>query len=436
MGRLNYSYDSRYLFTFTIRRDGSSVFGKNTSKYGVFPSVALGWNISRESFMESNSDWLSNLKLRFSYGKSGNEAIDSYQTISTLESLSTVFGGLTNIALRCGVLGNPNLEWETTTNFNVGLDFGLFNQRINGTLDIYHSNSDGLLLKRNLPKMTGYSYTFENIGKTANTGVELTLNTHNIQTSDFAWDTSIVFSWNKNKIKDLYGDGKDDIGNRWFIGEPIGVIYDYTQVGIWQEDEIAAGLHEQWDPTAKAGDYKLADLNKDHKITEADKSVLGQTSPKWTGGLTNTFSYRNFSLSVFIQTVQGIMRENNDINITKDEFGRRNLAKDYQYWTSENRNNEWSSLNKNSNPHGYGVPRKANYTRIKDVTLSYVFPQNLLSKANISGLTLYVSGRNLVTFTDWFGWDPESDQVKRGSNNWDINYPLTRSFVFGVNLSF
>lgn len=436
MGRVNYSYDSRYLFTFTVRRDGSSVFGKNTSKYGVFPSVALGWNISREAFMERTSNWLSNLKLRLSYGKSGNEAIDSYQTVSTMESLSMVFGGLTNTALRNSVMGNGDLEWETTKTFNFGLDFGFLNQRISGNLDVYRSNSDGLLLERSIPTITGYSSVWQNIGKTANTGVELTINTHNIQTRDFNWNTSLVFSWNKNEIKDLYGDGQDDIANKWFIGQPIGVIYDYTQVGIWQEDEIEAGEHLNWDPVAKAGDYKLADLNGDGQITEADKSVLGQTSPKWIGGMTNTFSYKNLSLSIFIQTVQGAMKNNTDIGIATDELGRRNLPKDFQYWTPENQNNEWASLNTNNNPHGYGIPRKCNYTRIKDITLSYTFPQKIMDKVGLGGLTVYLTGRNLATFTDWFGWDPESRQITRGSTNWDINYPLTRSFVFGVNLSF
>lgn len=438
MGRLNYSYDNRYLFTFTVRRDGSSVFGANTSKYGVFPSIALGWNVAREAFMEKSNDWLNTLKLRLSYGKSGNEAIDPYQTITTLESQSTVFGGMTNTVWRNGVLGNADLTWEETKSFNVGLDFGLFNNRISGTIDFYRSTSSDLLLQRSLPYAIGYSSTWANIGETANRGIEVTVNSHNIQSGDFKWDTGIVFAWNKNEIQDLYGDGQDDVGNNWFIGSPVQVIYDYVQVGIWQEDEIARGDHLKWDPQAVAGSYKLADLDGDGKITaDGDKKVLGQRAPKWTGGLTNTFSYKNLSLSVFIQTVQGQMAYNNDINIARDELGRRNLPKDYQYWTAENRNNEWASLSeKGSNPHGYAVPRKAGYTRLKDITLSYVFPQKALDTIGLGGLTVYASGRNLATFTNWFGWDPESRQIKRGSDNWDINYPLTRSFVFGVNLTF
>lgn len=436
MGRLNYSYDSRYLFTFTVRRDGSSVFGANTSKYGVFPSVAIGWNIAREQFMNLANKWLDTMKLRISYGKSGNEAIDPYQTITSLSSVSTVFGGSTNTAFINSIMGNSNLQWETTKTFNVGIDFGLFGQRINGNIDFYHSNSDGLLLRRSLPYATGYSSIYQNIGKTSNTGLEVTINTHNIKTKDFRWDSSIVWSWNKNKIKDLYGDGEDDLGNRWFIGHPIGVIYDYKQVGIWQEDEIEAGVHLNWDPVAKAGDYKLADLNGDGKITEDDKTILGQTSPKWTGGLTNTFYYKDFTLSVFIQTVQGMKKNNTDIGIVTDELGRRNLPADFEYWTPENKNNEWASLSLNCNPHGYGIPRDASYTRIKDVTLSYQFPNSLVNRIGLGSLMLYVSGRNLYTFTNWFGWDPETRQILRGSNNWDVNYPLTRSFIFGINISF
>lgn len=446
MGRINYSFDSRYLFTFTVRRDGSSVFGSNTSKYGVFPSVALGWNLQNESFMEASKEWLSNMKLRLSYGKSGNEAISVYQTISTMAAKQLPFGGSAHTALITNVMGNNNLTWETTKSFNFGLDFGFFNQRFSGTLDVYRSQSNDLLLKRNLPKLTGFSSVYTNLGETSNRGVELTLNSRNIQSRDFTWETSLVFSWNKNKIEELYGDGLDDLGNKWFIGEPIGVIYDYKQVGIWQEDEIAAGLHEKWDPTAKAGDLKLADINGDGQITaEKDRVIQGQTSPKWQGGLTNTFTYKNLSLSIFVQTVQGAMKNNTDINIARDELGRRNLPADYQYWTPENRNNEWASLNVNSNPHGYGYPRRCQYTRIKDVTLSYTFAPSLTEKLRIGGLTAYLSGRNLFTFTDWFGWDPESRQIVRGSeqydamgnyvSSWESNYPLTRSFVFGINLT-
>lgn len=446
MGRINYSYDSRYLFTFTVRRDGSSVFGAN-NKYGVFPSVAGGWNIARENFMEPSNDWLNTLKLRLSYGKAGNEAIGVYQSRVKMESGMLTMNGSSTAALWPNeLMGNNDLTWETTKSFNAGLDFGLWNNRLTGNVDVYFSTTNDLLLKRNLPLISGYNTVYSNMGETANKGLEITLNSRNIATKDFSWNSTLVFSWNKNEIKDLYGDGQDDLGNKWFIGQPIGVIYDYVKVGIWQEDEIAAGLHENWDPVAEAGDVKLADLNGDGKINDEDRKVQGQTTPKWIGGLTNTFTYRDFSLSVFIQTVQGVKKNNSLIGIAGDEMGRRNTTTEIGYWTPENQSNEWRSLRKNSNKHGYGFPTDAGFTRIKDITLSYNLPQHVIHKAGLGALQMYVSGRNLFTFTDWIGWDPEARQVGRGGSSWDdtrgervydsSNYPMTKSFVFGINVTF
>ncbi len=436
MGRLNYSYDSRYLFSFTVRRDGSSVFG-DSNKWGVFPSLAVGWNIANEAFMQPMQSWLNTLKLRLSYGKAGNEAISSYQTLSKMDTNSLAMGGSTvSVLYPNGRLGNSGLTWETTKTFNVGIDFGILNNRINGNLDFYLSRTTDLLLQRNLPKVSGFSNVYANMGETRNKGIELTVNSKNIVTKDFTWGSSLVFSWNKNEIVDLYGDKQDDLGNRWLIGQPIGVIYDYTKVGIWQEDEIAEGKQLNWDPIAKAGDIKLADLNGDHKIDDSDRRVLGQTSPKWIGGLTNTFTYKNLSLNIFIQTTQGIMRNNALIAMAGDEMGRRNTTTEIGYWTPENKSNEWRSLGKNSNPHGYGFPQSGSYTRVKDMTLSYTFPERLVKAMHIGGLQVYASGRNLFTFTDWIGWDPESTETQRGWDSYENSYPMTKSYVFGINLTF
>ncbi|WP_321372328.1 TonB-dependent receptor [uncultured Draconibacterium sp.] len=438
MGRLNYSYDSRYLFTVTVRRDGSSVFADGM-KYGTFPSVALGWNIRHESFM-ANAEKITNLKLRLSYGKSGNEAVSVYRTFTTMADRQIPFGGSTNIAMVTDRLGNGDLSWETKESLNLGLDFGFFNNRINGSLDLYTANNSDLLLSRKLPSASGFGSVTANIGETSTKGIELTLNTVNVATADFKWNSSIVFSNSKSEITELYGDGLDDIGSGWFLGEPIGVIRDYKKVGIWQEDEIANGDHLDWDPVAKPGDVKVADISgpdgvPDGVITDDDRVILGQTAPKWTGGLTNTFAYKNFTLNVFIQTVQGAMRNNHHIGMASDEIERRNSFADIGYWTPENQSNEWRSLNKNSNPHGYGFPVKNNFTRIKDITLNYDVPQHMLDKAGISALSLYLSGRNLYTFTDWIGWDPEERSDGRGWGNWTVNYPSVRTVVFGINLT-
>lgn len=436
MGRLNYSYDSRYLFTFTVRRDGSSVFGAD-NKYGTFPSVALGWNIANEKFMEK-VEWLNNLKLRLSYGKAGNEAIGVYETLAKMSNAALTMDGQSATALYpSSRMGNSSLGWETTKTFNIGIDFGILNNRINGNIDFYTSTTTDLLLQRNLPKISGYSNVYMNMGKTANKGLEITINSKNIVTKDFTWGTNLVWSWNKNEIKDLYGDEKSDIGNRWFIGEPISVIYDYEMVGIWQKDEIERGDHLKWDPQAQPGDVKLRDVNGDGKIDpNDDKTIQGQTTPKWIGGLTNTFTYKNLSLSIFIQTVQGLKRNNSLLAMASDEMGRRNSTTEIGYWTESNPSNEYRSLSKTSNRWGYGFPCDASYTRIKDVTLSYQFPAQITNMLHLSALTIYASARNLATFTSWKGWDPESDITQRGWGGYENNYPMTKSYVFGLNVTF
>lgn len=429
MARVVYSYDSRYVFTGTVRRDGSSVFGANTSKNGVFPAAAVAWNVSNESFMKS-SKVVNNLKLRASYGRTGNEAVPVYRTITADNSVRFPFNGISTIGVTTNILGNENLKWESTLQTNVAADFGLFNNRINGTVELYDSRTSGLLLSRSLPVITGYSQILDNIGKVANKGIEVTLNTRNVDQRNFKWESTIVFASNKNKIVDLYGDGKDDLGNRWFIGQPIRVIYDYEMTGVWQTGEDAS----RQDPGARPGDLKFADQNGDGRITDpADRRILGQTAPKWTGGFTNTFRYKDLSLVVFVQTAQGITKNNADLNYA-DESGRRNTPAEIGYWTPTNGSNEFQSL-AYTNPRGYGYARNGSYTRLKDITLTYNVPARFLEKAHIATLSVYLSGRNLKTYTNWIGWDPENNFSTRGSGDWTNNYPQTRTIVLGANIS-
>jgi TonB-linked SusC/RagA family outer membrane protein len=428
MGRINYTYLSRYLLTVTARRDGASVMGGNTNKFGVFPSVAVGWNISNEEFMKGLNVFNA-LKLRGSYGKAGNEAIGVYRTITTEGTNRYPFNGSSIIGVLASNLGNGNLHWETSKTLNVGVDFGILRNRINGSVDVYSTDTKGLILTRNLPIITGYSNILDNLGETKNHGVEVSLNTQNVISGNFKWETSLVFATNKNKIVDLYGDRKSDLGNRWFIGQPIGVIYDYKMVGVWQEGESTKG----WDYGAKPGDLKFANINGDTVINANDKMILGQTAPKWTAGLTNTFHYKNLHLNIFIQTAQGAMK--NNVTLTyADEAGRMNIPKETGYWTAANKSQTRPSL-AYTNTRGYGYPSDNSFTRIKDVTLSYVFSQQLLDKMRLSSLTIYASGRNLYTFTNWIGWDPENNYSFRGSGDWTNNYPLTREIVFGINVS-
>ncbi|RYZ57809.1 MAG: TonB-dependent receptor [Chitinophagaceae bacterium] len=380
MGRINYSYDSRYLLTVTARRDGSSVFGANTSKYGVFPTVALGWNLHNEAFMRGVTA-INSLKLRGSYGKTGNEAVTINRTQTTASTVRFPFNGVSAIGVLANNLGNADLRWEETKGLNVGIDFSLFKNRISGTVEGWRTTTEDIILNRSLPIITGYSSILDNLGKLQNTGFEFSLNTQNFNGSAFRWET---------------------------------------------------------DPSAKPGYIKFRDLNKDGKIDANDRSILGSRLPDWTGGITNTFHYKDFHLSVFIQTSQGGLR-NNGIYSYADEGWRINLPSEIDYWTPTNPINDRPSFSDGALGHyrslGYGFPKDASYTRIKDVTFSYTMPQSILGKLKLASLTLYASGRNLHTFTDWVGWDPEQDYTFRGSGDWENNYPPVRSFVFGANIT-
>ncbi|MBO9732821.1 MAG: TonB-dependent receptor [Chitinophaga sp.] len=442
MFRANYNYDSRYLFTATIRRDGYSGFGAN-NKYGVFPSVAAGWNIQQEKFMAAIPT-ISQLKLRASYGKSGNQAVGAYRTLTRLNTANYVYDGVTSIGLVPNTLGNPNLKWETTAGLNVGIDFAILHDRLSGSIEGYSTRTSDLLLSRKIPAINGYSSVYDNIGETANKGLEILLNSRNIQSDNFSWQTSFNISFNKNKVVALYGDNKDDIGNNLFIGKPMLGIYDYTMAGIWQ-----VGEDSKIDPGAKPGYIKFKDLDNNGKIDAADRSYLGTQLPKYVAGLTNTFRYQNFTLNIFIQDVHGALRPNNILD-NRDQAGIINLPAEIPYWTSDNKINTNPALFY-TNPKGYKYAQDASFARLKDVTLSYNFDKHTLQRYKISNLQVYISGRNLATFTKWQGYDPEtapstlatSGTTKdlrlangQGPDQQSSNfYPLNTTIILGVNIS-
>ena len=433
MARINYSYRNTYLLTLTARRDGYSAFGANTSKYALFPTIGVGWNISNEKFMESISA-VNNLKLRGSYGKTGNEGVNPNQTETTDATNLYPFNGLSTIGAVPNILGNANLHWESSITTDIGLDFAILANRISGTIDYYSTDTKGLLLHRRIPLITGYSDVWANLGETTNKGIEVSLNTTNIQSKDFSWKSAIVFASNKNRIVDLYGDKKSDVGNGWFIGQPIQVIYTYKKLGVWQANEA----DEAAKFNAKPGDLKFADISgadgkPDGKITGDDRTILGSPQPKWTGGLSNTFTYKSFALKIFIQTVQGVLKYNNQLNWV-DLAGRRNMPAALTYWTPENNNNVMPALSY-TNTVGYGYPSNGSYTRLKDVTLTYKLPERVIKNSGLGGLSVYLSGENLYTWTSWIGWDPEVNYIARGGQNFETNYPLERTIVLGVNIT-
>ncbi|MCD8137568.1 MAG: SusC/RagA family TonB-linked outer membrane protein, partial [Parabacteroides gordonii] len=346
MLRLNYNYANRYLFTATGRSDGYSAFGTN-NKYAFFPSLAAAWNISSEEFMESTNNWMDMLKIRLSWGSNGNQAIKAYQTLNRLKLTNYIWGDkgttVNGVILSYNSIGNPNLKWETTKTVNAGVDFSFFNSRLSGSIDFYVSNTSDLLMSRTVPIMNGYNSIMDNVGKTRNKGVELALNSVNMENKDFRWSTSYNFSLNRDKIVELRGDGKDDITNKWFIGEPVKVYYDYNVVGTWQEDDNFLNADgKEIQKGAKPGHAKLEDVDGDGTITAKDKKIIGSKLPSFTMSLGNTFTYKDFTFSFLLNGVFGAWKEMIDYNFDRWS-SKYNYISGMDYWTPKNPTNAMTS---------------------------------------------------------------------------------------------
>uniref|UniRef100_UPI00321633B1 TonB-dependent receptor n=1 Tax=uncultured Draconibacterium sp. TaxID=1573823 RepID=UPI00321633B1 len=431
MGRINYNFANKYFFTATGRADGYSGFGEN-NKYGFFPSVALGWIPTQESFFQ-NSEALSvidYLKIRASLGENGNMGISPYQTLDNFAKREYVYGDneTTVNGVVISTIGNPDLKWESTISFNLGLDYAILDNRISGNIEFYKSQSKNLLMQRQVPVMNGYTSIWYNVGKTENKGFEFNLNTVNVRRGDFEWTTNFNFSVNRDKIVELRGDGNDDLANKWFVGEPLRVHYDYNMIGIWQKDDDIANSHM---PSAKPGTPIIRDVSEDGKITSADKEILGSKLPDWVGGMTNTFTYNNWSLSVYLNTVQGILKENKLLDPNTWLPTKNTNYLNVPYWTEERPSNTYVTpgYDDTGNTLRHFFYQDASYVRIQDVSLSYTFPKQMLDKVGVQNLKVFLSGKNLYTFTDWDGYDPEADDSF-------APYPNSRTIIMGVNLSF
>lgn len=430
MLRFNYVYDNRYLITLTGRRDGFSGFGSN-SKWGLFPSVALGWNLHNEKFFPLK-DLFNEFKVRVSYGLNGNQAVGPYESISRLGEFNMISNKQTQAGYVPSRLGQENLGWESSKTLNFGIDFGIFKNRISGNINVFKTNTTDLLLNRSISSVHGITSITQNIGETQNTGVELELHSRNIITSDFTWSTSANLAYTHNEIVSLYGEldenGKeiDDVANAWFIGKPIRVNYDFVWEGTWQLDEAAEA--EKWG--TKPGFVKLKDFQGDGTLSADDKRIIGQQDPKVIWGLSNTFGYKGFKLDVFIHGVHGVTKENSLMtDETWADVRRNTITKNW--WTPDNPTNEWvvNELYAERMSGILGVIyENASFVRIKDVSLSYTFPKTLLGKYSVNNLRVFVTGRNLATFTKWRGLDPELDSQHQ--------IPLQKEFVFGLNLEF
>jgi TonB-linked SusC/RagA family outer membrane protein len=436
MGRLNYSFDNRYLFTATARRDGFSAFGDNT-KYGVFPSLAVGWNIVNEGFFKKSSlaNIFSNLKYRLSWGKNGNEAVNAYVTLpnlSTFNYLSDDHKAL--YGYYPSRLASPDLGWETTSSINTGLDFELFKGKIMGTFDIYQSETSDLLLSRTIPSINGTSSVTENVGKTSNSGYEFQLTYNAIKTRDFSWSTTINYSHYNTKIKDvgLYdADGKpiDDVGSRWFIGQPIGVNYDYVFDGIWQITDPNNPTGQQ-DPNyvySIPGNVKYLDVDGINGITTADRQLIGRTIPDFTASMLNFLTYKDFSFSFFLNGQKGATASN--VLLQENDMSYRQNVSDKVFWTPENPINTYprSDLNGSVNPLKSNYYRKTDYLRLQDVTLGYNIPEKLVKQIKLERVNVFANAKNLITWTSWEGLDPEFIGSQYAA-------PQTRSFIIGLKV--
>lgn len=432
MARLNYNYASKYLLTLTARRDGFSAFGDNT-KFGIFPSVAFGWNIDQESFLKSLT-WIDRLKLRASYGVNGNQAIAPYSTLPTMSG----FNYLDNnkkplIGFYPNKLGDPTLGWETTRSFNIGIDHSFLKGRLSGTIDVYSTETVDLLLNKSIAAINGTSSITQNIGKTAGQGIEIQLSSVNVKTQDFTWSTDINLALQRTQIRDVgsydaNGNPTDNVANLWFIGKSIGVIYGYAFDGIWQVgDDIANSAQ----PTAKPGDVKVKDLSgpngvPDNKIDANDRTILGKTSPDLICGITNIFKYQNVSLSFFINSAKGATKYT-DYNSTYVD-GRYNM-RSRTWWTPENPINTYPANNDTSNPFVsyFGKMNDASFIRLSDVTLAYKFPVKFINSLKVNNIEIYANAKNLVTLTNFIGLDPELSS--------DYAVPFSRSFLVGLRFS-
>ncbi len=433
MGRINYSYKDRYLLTASARYDGASRLAPG-NKWVLFPSAALAWRISEEGFMKGNSTF-SNLKLRAGFGITGNSAIDPYKTAGNLGYARYNYGSTNAMAFYQNEMPNPDLKWEKTKQYNAGLDFGILKGRISGVIDVYLQNTSDLLMDRQLPQVSGFNSVVYNIGKTRNKGIEVTINTQNVQSKNFTWSTDFIFARNKEEIVELYGGKNDDTGNGWFIGQPSQVYYDYKFLGIWQIGEEAEMA--KYGSAFKAGTIKVADTNGDYKITAEDRQIIGTQRPKFTASMSNYFTYKNFDLNFFINSSYGNMLKF-DRNMSFN--GRYNSLK-VNYWRvteydangvaiASNGSNEAPRPNNGIENPAYRDAMnyfKASFIRLSNVTLGYNIPKSLVSRAKLSKLRLYTTVQNAFCITSYPGTDPESGQ--------DFNAPMPRTFMFGINMS-
>lgn len=437
MARLNYSLSNRYLLTASIRRDGYSAFGQENPR-AVFPAFAFAWRISEEDFF--NDELINWMKPRISWGVNGNRDIGAYSALANLGSNLWYDGSNVQVGVYNNTLANVGLTWERTESYNVGIDMGMFDDKLDISLDYYDMTTTNLLMDRTLPDIIGFSNIMSNLGELSNRGFEATINSVNVNNSKLSWRSNLIFSLNRNKVKRLFGDvgsytllGEQrsgelpDFSNQWFPGQAIDVIWDYEISGVWQEEEAdEAAVYG-----LRIGDYKAADVDGDGKYIDLnDKQFIGHEEPRYRIGLRNDFSFlRDFNVSFFIRADLGHYGRFTPIFQGSSEFDRFSMGgKPYPYWMPENRNNEYPRLDANVTTGAYGggirVYKPLSFVRIQDFSISYSLPATLAERFHLDSFRTFVSIRNLYSFDNWPGWDPESQMAA-----------MPRTISLGFNLS-
>lgn len=430
MARLNYTFMNKYNLTAAVRRDGYSAFGQLNPR-ATFWSVAGGWTISDEAFF--GTEWIDNLKLRLSYGTNGNRGVDTYDAFATLATgkfVMIIDGEPQYVSqLFADRMANPQLKWEATKAYNLGVDFSIFDGILRGNLEFYDMTTEDFLVSRQLPDVTGYFDVFDNLGEIQNRGFEVGLSSRNINREGFSWTTDFSLAYNKNKIISLYGlevvdpvtgESKepDDIANKWFIGRAVDEIWDYKTVGIWQESEAELADEYSRDP----GDYKLEDVDGDGLYTDADKQFLGYRRPPVRMTMRNVLTFGNFELMIKMYSNVGHKKSNPYLR-NNEAFYDRSTYYNVPYWTPENPSNKWARID--SYETGFDVWEDNSFVRIDNVALTYNLPSALLNKYKVQNCSVSImAGNPFVWAPSWSWMDPENNGYTPSYTSLKLNLSL------------
>ncbi|MBA4317210.1 MAG: TonB-dependent receptor [Flavobacterium sp.] len=433
VAKLEYDYDNKYYFTLSGRADGCSRFGIE-NKWGFFPAANAAWNVYKEDFMQETP--FNNLKLRASYGQVGNRPENPYLSQATADQRDYIINGVkVSGYVPGGRLSSPNLRWETSTQLNLAVDFGLFKNRLSGTVEVYDTKTTDMIVRAKIDETTGFSEQYQNIGEVNNQGIEVTLNSELVRNENFKLNLGASFSKNKNKIVSLYGDKDGDgiqdseVANRWFVGQPISVYWQWKAIGIYQEGEtIPADAGTGLIP----GDIKLYDANPENgaKPEDADR-ILTSRYPEWYGNVSLSMEYKNFDFSADVYTVQGITKDNPYLYGFNEGGSLRGIKNGLKqnYWTPENTTGNWPRPRVGNDPPNIftlGL-QDASYIRLQNISIGYRLPEDLLKKMGASNFRLFLTGSNLITITDFQSYSPEKNAS---------DYPEPVSYVFGLQVGF